>query len=99
MRRQTCVASPLQSAPPEVVLGNSATILPDGTVDGGDSAQEYRDRIRQQDNERNRLRSKLRYWINKARSGGKCTLSVKQIMEEENSQIRSAKIHAYGLER
>jgi hypothetical protein len=83
----------------EVVLGNSATILPDGTVDGGDSAQEYRDRIRQQDNERQRLRSRLRYWVQRARTKTPCKLTVADIANEENSQIRSAKIAAYGLER
>lgn len=83
----------------EVVLSHSATILPDGTVDGGDSAKEYRERIRQQDNERNRLRSRLRYWIQKARAKTPCTLTVADIANEENAQIRSAKIAAYGLER
>lgn len=83
----------------EVVLSHSATILPDGTVDGGDSAEEYRERIRQQDNERNRLRSRLRYWTEKARAKTPCKLSIADIANEENAQIRSAKIAAYGLER
>jgi len=81
----------------EVVLGNSATIVSDGTVDGGDSVQEYRERIRQQDNERNRLRSRLRYWLARKDQPGKLTVTA--INAEENSQIRMAKINAYGFDR
>ena len=83
----------------EVVLSNRATILPDGEVDGGDSAEEYREQIRQQDNDRNRLRSRLAYWVRKARTKTSCKLTIADIANEENAQIRSAKIAAFGLER
>jgi len=51
----------------EVVLGNSATILPRGTVEGGHDVAAFRQGIREQDNERNRIRSRARYWTRKAR--------------------------------
>ncbi len=83
----------------EVVLSNSPTILADGSVQGGGDAEEFRREIREQDNGRNRLRSRLRYWIEKARNRRGCKLTVQQIMAEENTQIRSAKIMVFGLER
>lgn len=83
----------------EVVLGNRAMILPDGTVEGGDSAEEYRDNVRREDNRRKSLRNRLKYWTEKAREHKPGKLTIAQIAQEENAQIRSAKISAYGLER
>lgn len=51
----------------EVLLDHSATIDPSGTVTDGKDLQEWRDEIRQQDNERKRERSRLNRWVEKAR--------------------------------
>jgi len=83
----------------EVLLGNSARILPNGKVEGGDSAEEYRDSVRREDNRRKSLRNRLRYWVEKAREHEPGKLTIAHITQEENSQVRSAKIAAYGLER
>ena len=83
----------------EVVLDNFATILPNGKVEGGDSAEEYRENVRREDNRRKSLRNRLKYWTEKAREHKPGKLTILQIAQEENAQIRSAKIAAYGLER
>jgi hypothetical protein len=51
----------------EVVLNNSATISQEQTVEGGKDVAAFRKEIREQDNERNRVRSRARYWVRKAR--------------------------------
>lgn len=83
----------------EVVLGHSVKILSDGTVEGGSSAEEYRNSVRREDNRRKSLRNRLKYWTEKAREHKPGKLTIAQIAQEENAQIRSAKISAYGLER
>jgi hypothetical protein len=83
----------------EAVLSNSAIILPNGKIQGGESAQASREQIRLADNETNRLRSRLRYWIRKAREHKPSRLTAADILKEENTQIRAAKIHAYGFDR
>lgn len=82
----------------EVVLDNFAMILPNGKVNGGGDAEEYRDGVRREDNRRKALRNRLMYWTAKAREHKPGKLTVAQIAQEENAQIRSAKIAAYGLE-
>lgn len=52
----------------EYLLDNSATILPDGRVEGGGNVERWRAEIRQQDNARRRQNSRLRYWIRAARA-------------------------------
>lgn len=84
---------------PAAVVCRSLTIEADGSITGGGDAQELFKEIRQRDNETKRLHNRLRYWVRKARTKEPCKLTVVQIAEEENSQIRSAKIAAYGLDR
>ena len=78
-----------------------------GKLHGDRSAEETRAMIREernernrQRNERNRPRNRARYWIQKARSGGKCRkLTVETILQEENATVRVAKMRLYGIER
>lgn len=51
----------------ERVLENSATILANGLVSGGQDAQEFREEIRRMDNSRRREANRLRYWLRAAR--------------------------------
>lgn len=51
----------------EVLLHNSAVINPNGTVNGGESAEEFRKQVREADNERKRERARLNRWLEKAR--------------------------------
>jgi len=81
------------------VICRSLTIEPDGSVTGGDSVEELLETIRREDNRRKSLRNRLTYWVEKAREHKSGKLTIAQIAQEENSQIRSAKIAAYGLER
>jgi hypothetical protein len=81
------------------VICRSLTIEADNTVKGGDSVKELFETIRLEDNRRKSLRNRLKYWVEKARAHQPGKLSVAQIAQEENSQIRSAKIAAYGMER
>jgi hypothetical protein len=84
----------------EVVLSNSATIETDGTVKGGEDVKAYRDSIREADNERNRLRNRGRYWVQKARDGKPARgLTVANILAEQNATVRVAKMRIYGIER
>lgn len=48
------------------IVNGTVTITPDGKIKGGGSVEEHREAIRNADNERNRLRSRSRYWIRKA---------------------------------
>src|SRR5882762_3850822 len=84
---------------PVAVICRSLTIEADNTVKDGDSVQELFETIRLEDNRRKSLRNRLKYWVEKAREHKPGKLTVAQIVQEENSQIRSAKIAAYGLER
>ncbi len=88
-----------QAWTPVAVICRSLTIEADGTVTGGDSVQELFETIRQEDNRRKSLRNRLKYWAEKARNHQPGELTFAQIAQEENSQIRSAKIAAYGLDR
>lgn len=88
-----------QAWTPVTVICRSLTIEADGSVTGGDSVEELFETIRQEDNRRKSLRNRLKYWTEKARKHKACRLTIAQIAQEENSQIRSAKIAAYGLER
>lgn len=88
-----------QAWTPVAVICRSLTIEADGSVTGGDSVEELFETIRQEDNRRKSLRNRLKYWTEKAREHKPGKLTVAQIAQEENAQIRSAKIAAYGLER
>jgi hypothetical protein len=88
-----------QAWTPVAVICCSLTIEVDGNVTGGDSIEELFETIRQEDNRRKCLRNRLKYWIEKAREHKPGKLTITQIAQEENSQIRSAKITAYGMER
>jgi len=88
-----------QAWKPVAVICRSLTIETDNTVKGGDSVKELFETIRLEDNRRKSLRNRLKYWVEKGRAHQPGKLSVAQIAEEENTQIRSAKIAAYGLER
>lgn len=52
---------------PVALVGNRVDILPDGTVEGGGDYAAFKEGVRKADNERNRVRSRARYWIRKAR--------------------------------
>jgi hypothetical protein len=88
-----------QAWKPVAVISRSLTIEADNTAKGGDSVQELFETIRQEDNRRKSLRNRLKYWVDKARNHQPGKLTITQIAQEENSQIRSAKIAAYGLDR
>ena len=81
------------------VICRSLTIKADNTVEGGDSVKELLETIRLEDNRRKSLRNRLKYWVEKARQHKPGKLTIAEIAQEENSQIRSVKIAAYGLER
>jgi hypothetical protein len=83
---------------PVCTVDDSAEISRRGRAAGG-NVQEYLDGLRTEDNETNRLRSRLRYWVRKAREHKPGRLTAAEILREENSQIRAAKIHAYGFDR
>lgn len=51
---------------PVATVDNSLIILPDGTIKGGGDYVAFKEGIRKADNERNRVRSRARYWIRKA---------------------------------
>ncbi len=83
----------------EVLVDHSAVIYPDGKVTGGD-IEAYRQSIRDEDNRVNRLRSKLRRYVAAAREH-RCParLTSEKTQAEENAQIRSAMIMAFGFDR
>ena len=71
-----------------------------GKVRGGGSVAEWREQLRQADNERNRLRSRVRYWTRKARDCKPAKgLTVQNIMAEENVAVRVAKMTVFGIDR
>lgn len=83
----------------EVRVDNTAIIHPDGTAEGGD-VEAYRQSTREADNRRNRLRSKLRRYVEAAREHRVMPrLTVEKSQAEENAQIRSAMIMAFGFDR
>jgi len=88
-----------QAWKPVAVISRSLTIEADNTVKGGDSVKGLFETIRLEDNRRKSLRNRLKYWVEKARAHQPGKLTIAQIAQEENSQIRSAKIAAYGMER
>jgi hypothetical protein len=88
-----------QAWTPVAVICRSLTIEADNTVKGGDSVKELFETIRLEDNRRKSLRNRLKYWVEKARAHQPGKLTIAQIAQEENSQIRSVKIAAYGMER
>lgn len=88
-----------QAWTPVAVVCRSLSIEADGSVTGGDSVEELFETIRREDNRRKSLRNRLKYWIEKEREHNPGKLTILQIAQEENAQIRSAKIAAYGLER
>ena len=51
---------------PVALVGNRVDILPDGTAEGGNDYTAFKEEIRKADNERNRIRSRARYWLRKA---------------------------------
>jgi hypothetical protein len=63
--------------------------------------EKVKKQTRDQINANNRLRSKQRYWINKARTGEptKKPLTLAMIQDESNVTIRTAMIKVYGIER
>jgi hypothetical protein len=66
----------------------------------GHSYEEFRQRVRERDNEVNRVRSRISYWLRKARNHqGARGLTVQNILEEEDASVRLAKMHVYGLDR
>lgn len=75
------------------------TIRSDGEVIGGDPKKaeaEWRAAVR----EVNRERSRIRYWIRKARERKSArNLTVQFILAEENVSVRLAKMHVFGMER
>lgn len=79
--------------------GDIVTIRPSGEVVGGDPEKaeaEWRAEVR----EANRERSRIRYWIRKAREHKPAKrLTVQSILAEENVSIRLAKMHVFGMER
>jgi hypothetical protein len=84
----------------EVVLDCRARIEADGSISGGASAKEYRDRIRQADNELKRTRSHARYWTRKARDGKPARgLTVASILAEPNISVRVCKMKVFGFDR
>ncbi len=81
------------------VIDRHLSIEQNGTITGGGDVKALLDSIREEDNRRKSLRNRLKYWVEKARQHKPGKLTIAQIAQEENSQIRSAKIAAYGLER
>ncbi len=72
---------------------------PNGKVSGGGSVAEWREQLRHSDNERNRVRSRLRYWTRKAGDGKPTKLTAQNVLIEENVAVRVAKMTCYGLDR
>lgn len=81
-----------------VTVNNCATINADGTLHGGNIV-EYRKERREERNAANRPRNRARYWANKVREGKPFKGTVADILAEENSTVRVAKMTCYGLER
>jgi hypothetical protein len=85
---------------PLCAIERDVSINADGQIEGGDSYEEFRNRVRARDNEINRVRSRINYWLRKARSHEPAKkLTVQSILEEENVSVRLAKMHVYGLDR
>lgn len=85
---------------PVCTVDNVAEVSETGEIIRGGSAEEYLQSVREADNERNRLRNRGRYWINKARNGEPAKgLTVQNIMAEENHTVRVAKMKLFGMER
>jgi hypothetical protein len=84
---------------PVAVIDRLLTIEQDSTITGGGNVEALFDSIREEDSRRKSLRNRLKYWVEKARTHQPGKLTVAQIAQEQNSQIRSAKIAAYGLDR
>ena len=82
-------------------LAGGVMIHPDGTVTGGRDYTAWAAEWRETVNANRRERYKERFWILKARSGGKTRkpLSVELIQAEQNVSTRTAMIKVYGLER
>ena len=60
---------------------------------------EVLEELRRIDRERQRLRQKMWYWRNKAKSKSPCRLTVTSILREKNAQLRSLKIQSFGIDR
>ena len=86
-----------------VVFDSHDVILvsPEGEITGGHGPAEIEREYRAEVNAQRRARYKERYWILKARRGGKSTkpLTLDIIQAEENISTRTAMIKVYGLER
>lgn len=86
-----------------VALADGLIIPADGVFskDVRDALDKVKDKAREERNARNRQRTKERYWIRKARTGGKPRkpLTIDMIQAEPNVTIRTAMISVYGLER
>jgi len=85
---------------PMCTVDGDGLIKPDGQIEGGGSYEDFRERVRERDNEINRVRSRINYWLRKARNHEPAKgLTVQNILEEENTSVRLAKMHVYGLDR
>ena len=84
---------------PVSTVSRNALIKSDGQIEGGGSYEEFRGQLRERDTEVNRLRSRIKYWLRKARNHEPAKkLTVQSILEEENISVRLAKMHVYGLD-
>lgn len=69
---------------PICMFEDGVTIHPSGEVTGGWSVAEWREKLRQSDNARNRVRSRARYWLRKARG-----------LYRDRSQCRASYCHCH----
>lgn len=83
------------------LLTPSVTIHPDGRITGSPDLDEARLEYKHTVSAARRERYRERYWILKARRGGKSRkpLTVEIIQAERNISTRTAMIKVYGLER
>lgn len=71
----------------------------DGKLIGDCTENHQRAKIREERNERNRPRNRARYWITRARERKPFRGSIENILQEENSTVRVAKMQCYGIEK
>jgi hypothetical protein len=77
------------------------TITPEGEIEGGTDPAEAMKEHRAEVNAQRRERYKERFWILKARRGGKLRkpLTLGMIQSEQNVTVRMAMAKVYGIER
>ena len=84
---------------PICTVDNSCEISSEGETDGGD-VQAYFASVRAEDNSRNRIRNRGRYWQKKVQEGKPAKgLTVANIMAKENATVRVCKMRLYGIEK